>query len=406
MRLGHWPHPKDPKEREKQKNHTENSTPKFSADLHGTQHTRSACTGVLVSTTIQKSRQLPLIDLGTTGLYSAPMRRLPLLLPLFVFLILTGTVFLRSDHAGATAIRWYLKSSSSSSSSSGVTSSSSSSSVATTGSGALTGSGVLAPPEDPVLTEWSRWKKDREKRTADFRTNVLLFKKKERPYWEGTDALYKRRSELRQQCRDDLRKANRDQKFPTILRCYRAELGEYQPFLKRQYAYYSELPGIDVQTRRDLLVQHKRLSDAVDAILYGIDSDVYSSGDELLEAKKNLRELYQTPVWEWLSRARASRDVTWIAEVLQKADTAMAEEKTLLSEVRPGWNAPLRCLMEKEVQLRTITDEPAFSLRKLVYQGSRADVSQCLDTLTQLEAATAATASGAVLPAEGELTAP
>jgi hypothetical protein len=211
-------------------------------------------------------------------------------------------------------------------------------------------------PEDPLITSWKRFAVDRGQRTRDFRAKYLVFRKQEVPFYEAIEKFYTYRNDLREQCREDLRRANRDMMFEVELRCFRAELSEYRDMLRRQQDFYNEMPGISERIRRDAMQKHVQLIDAVHAIIYAIDGDVFMSSEELLEAKKGLREKYQKPGWDALDRLRIHRDITWMGHLLLRFDPAIQEDVIAFGEARPDWTTYQRCLMETEIDLRTLVD--------------------------------------------------
>jgi|GEM_PF-2538627 len=327
------------------------------------------------------------------------MPRLRYIIPFAAASVLVGSM-LRPAYASLDTREWTPRSSSSSSSVAQQwyptvidpnASSSSSVSSQKSGSGS-TGSGVVI---DPLVAVWNKYDRDRAKRITDFRQQFLLFKKKERPYTEGIVAFYLKRTQLRQQCRVDLRKASRDEKTLVEFRCYRAELAFYSDYLRRQYDYYSELPGVTPRIRREILEPQKLLGDAVGAIMYAIDSGVYVSGNELLEAKKNLREKFQIPSWDALARARIDRDITWVGYLLHQVDTAASEELAELGSVRPLWKLARPCFMDVELRLRTLLDGSAQARMEL-FAGLQSEIRICLQGVPPLSLPPAG--SGSLLP--------
>jgi hypothetical protein len=130
---------------------------------------------------------------------------------------------------------------------------------------------------------------------------------------EAQAAFVKKRTAHRVSCRLDLRRANRDKTFPTLLQCFRGELTLERDFRKQERTYVSEAAGVTDQVRTSALTSLDAFLDAVGAIVTGIDSGVYQEKDTLADARLKLQQKYRAQLQTALSKVRADRAVSWIS---------------------------------------------------------------------------------------------
>ena len=169
------------------------------------------------------------------------------------------------------------------------------------------GSGAIRTPEELH----AELMKIRTEKTKGFRDKAVTLQKKEESYRKALATAFQKITELQSNCRTDFRHANRDQKFRVQLRCYRGEIALQKELLRKQHDFIAELPGISDTVRKNALQRIDALSDALAAVITGIDSGVFTSLNDLLEAKKNLFEKYRSPAWAMLTVLRAERLLSW-----------------------------------------------------------------------------------------------
>jgi hypothetical protein len=159
---------------------------------------------------------------------------------------------------------------------------------------------------------------------------------------EAQSAFVKKRTAHRVSCRLDLRRANRDKTFPTLLQCFRGELTLERDFRKQERTYVSEAAGVTDQVRTSALTSLDAFLDAVGAIVTGIDSGVYQEKDTLADARLKLQQKYRAPLQTALSKVRADRAISWIAllssesEGLVAASCLSAPEEALRTFLKSG----------------------------------------------------------------------
>ncbi len=248
---------------------------------------------------------------------------------------------------------------------------------ATAGSGATTGSGT-------VLEETASLKTMRTTRTKDFRSKMLAFLKADSQYRSRENTFRTKRAELWRACREDLRRANRDTKFPTTLRCFRGTITLEKEFLGDQSDWLAAMPGVPNAIRSVAVSRLDLLREAVNTVLLGIDGKVYATNDDVLEARKNLLEKYRLPFAESLSAARAEMLLTWNQEILQSLDAATASDGAPLDDAgKAAWaDARTRLLRSERTLLGFHDADTAPSAAEL--RAAMTDLRACADAVASL----------------------
>ncbi len=252
----------------------------------------------------------------------------------------------------------------------------------------MTGSGSLAPE----LTESNSLKKERQSRADQLKKDLIGWPKLDAQYREKLATFYKKRAAFRKQCREDMRRANRDTLITTLLRCYKSVLTLERDFLKERHLYLEKLPGVTAKVRPTTLSRLDLLSDAMGTIVFAIDNGVYGVQDEVLEAKTSLLQKYRQPFWQGLTFADADRSLSQIATLIIAADAARTEEKTVTGSERPEWLTGRRCLTAEEEKLQDLVASPPADA-KMSLTASLDAVQTCV---MQLKAMENVTGSGAI----------
>ena len=145
-------------------------------------------------------------------------------------------------------------------------------------------------------------------------------------------------------CRDELRRSNKSTLMTVMLRCFSNDLNRTKGFALHQRSYAETISAVKAAVRQEALKKVDAFTDAIDTILFAIQSGVYETHEDLREAKSNLTAKYQQPMWHALLNARVDRSLTWIAHVLSYPD------------------APA-CIKAPEAKLRSSTTVPSGTFR-------------------------------------------
>lgn len=119
--------------------------------------------------------------------------------------------------------------------------------------------------------------------------------------------------EFLQGCHDDLRRANRDQKFPTMLRCFRGRLMLELTALRKERLIWAEMKALTPAVQTAVLDQSDRLADALSTIVTAVDSNVYDTEEDLQEARRLLHSQYRLSHWTAVLHAHGNRLLAWVA---------------------------------------------------------------------------------------------
>lgn len=119
-----------------------------------------------------------------------------------------------------------------------------------------------------------------------------------------------RMAEQRAECRDVIRKSNRDQRMGKMLQCQRALLMLDVNLLRKQSGYITIIPMIDTTLKATATGSIATLESAEMAIVDGIDTGLFTQESQLIAARDNLRSTYREPVWMNLIKIRADQELT------------------------------------------------------------------------------------------------
>lgn len=207
------------------------------------------------------------------------------------------------------------------------------------GSGAVAGSGATV--DSDALRAL------RLQRADDFAKQLAANPKAEALLRERKSTYERKRAEHRADCRDQVRRANKESLIKVLLLCYREELTLEEDFLSKEREYLTAAAGVSEPVRSRMLDRLDVLADAMHTIVYAIDSGVYASQADLLEAKQNLYARYRVPFYDASAALRADRALTWVQTLILGVDAAQSGE----NPPRPEWNGGRACLVTSETAL-------------------------------------------------------
>jgi len=241
---------------------------------------------------------------------------------------------------------------------------------AITGSGANTGSGVDLEALEAARLELERLQRlDRLDRVRNFRTAIFTARSRREEYRQKRTEMRQQRRDNRIRCRFDMRRSNRDTKYDTAERCYRAELTLNLEYLRKQRPYIEGIPNINEQIRADALAEVDRLIEAISSVIDAIDIGLYASVEELQEAKEGIYEQYRKPKWLAVLYLRANRFDLWNQQLIDRIETILEEETGL-----PDLSADF--LEESRICLEGSQTLYQSALNMELYEGAKNTMSQ------------------------------
>ena len=188
-------------------------------------------------------------------------------------------------------------------------------SFAQTPSSSLSSSASSSSPSEPVVVI-----EDRVFRVRSFTGSIAGGMTADAIYFAQRAAYFHTRADNRRTCREDLRRANKTTLMKTLLTCYRNELTSLKDFLGKQKKELQGTAGITPTIRTLAIKKTDLVIDAVGTIIFAIDSGVYGTQEQLLEAKINLYKKYRVPLWDTWMTVRADRTLSWIALLIADID--------------------------------------------------------------------------------------
>ncbi|PJA67247.1 hypothetical protein CO157_05775 [Candidatus Peregrinibacteria bacterium CG_4_9_14_3_um_filter_49_12] len=184
----------------------------------------------------------------------------------------------------------------------------------------------------------------------------------------------------RKKCREDLRKANRDTKFATTVRCFGKELQLGKELAEKKQQFAESISGVDELRRAEVLQVTGELLEAMDAVSTGISRDVFRDEDELLEAKKNLHKTYGIPVLLSFSRLEADRTRTWVAHIMVRL-LITTQNTEMGPEAFEKASEALGCYEEAESYLEAVLASERYENAVFAANQSRSHLADCGDLL-------------------------
>ena len=236
-------------------------------------------------------------------------------------------------------------------------------------------------PQEPPTAEEEVWQR-RFDRAEGFRIIMLQTRR-------GVELFYsfqkKNTEDLlanRERCREDLRRANRDAQFSTLLHCYQRELVLDRGLHEKKRQYMESIPGISSVLRDQALLAEDAFLPALDALLKGVENDVFTDREDLIEAKKNFHSAYRVPALLAELRVEADRSLTWVAHLLHQL-FLMTQNTELGPEAFEKTSEAFTCFEEGETQLMGLNTIEGFKDANAALGESLAHLQTCTDLLRE-----------------------
>lgn len=192
---------------------------------------------------------------------------------------------------------------------------------------------------------------------------------------ERRDAALRLRVHL-QECSEELRRANRDQKFPTTLRCHRGRLMLELTWLRKQRQAIYDDKSVPLGMGTEALEDTDALIDAIAAIVGGIDSGVYKDESGLREGKTLLQNQYRLRQWTAVLRMDAERLKAWLVLL---AKDALEHIPALKPGEASAWDASAGCLEETAGWLTQAKQATTYEDALAAWASARSQAATCMD---------------------------
>lgn len=263
--------------------------------------------------------------------------------------------------------------------------------VSTDGAEPGTGTGAMAVEPDPVMDTGAILRAALDETTLLFadrrvtaRTELLGDADKVERYLAQRDEDRAKRVMSRISCRDDIRRANRDESLRTILRCYRAELLLEIADLRRERAFIAAVSGVRDIVAAETDLKIGSLVDGLMSLVDGIDAGVYQDPSTLVSAKQRLHANFRLPERAAMLRLRADRQLSWIS-LLAGRLVGIAKESPGSLETHPAaWLNAMGALRNQAGLLTRIGAENDYQKMKEIYGQYQSALPKAADSLRTL----------------------
>lgn len=158
------------------------------------------------------------------------------------------------------------------------------------------------------------------------RTLLLVQAQKQAAWDTASQRIKDRQARHRRECRESIRKANRDSLMSTGLQCYRGDLLQEIQWLREWKQYLALVPSIREPIKGEVNAKVDQLIDAQTTIIDGIDAQLFEHMESLEQAKRNLRTQYRSSYWLAVMKLRADRELTNLNFIVKKLDTLYTQK--------------------------------------------------------------------------------
>lgn len=266
-----------------------------------------------------------------------------------------------------------------------------------TSSGSTTGSGSVHHEESHSPGAGERIRAVASMRSTTVTRTLLTnsLEKRDAFQMERRDAGVRMRQHL-QDCHEELRRANRDQKVPVTLRCYRGRLMLELTWLRKQAQWIGEDKSVNVEVKKAAVDTTDALIEGIAAIVTGIDSNVYDDEAGLREAKTLLHSQYRLRQWTAVLHADGDRLLSW---VLLLADDATEHVPANDNGMFAPWNAAAECLENSVGWLMQVKQATTYDDALAAWTSARSEVASCTIAMkTAMKTPRVMSSTGSVLP--------
>lgn len=162
---------------------------------------------------------------------------------------------------------------------------------------------------------------------------------KEKAWVNESASMRKRQAEHRAECREAIRRANRDELMVRARQCYRSDLLLDVTMLRNQLQYITSIPSLATNIKASATGAILNQINAEMAIVDAIDTGIFNQIEQLEETKRNLTANYRQPTWLTLTKIKADQELTWIIFMLKNLETRAdfsrpeSENAVLLKEI-------------------------------------------------------------------------
>lgn len=250
-----------------------------------------------------------------------------------------------------------------------------------TGSGAMTSTGTVI--EQPVLESGALLRRldvlaaDAEARGITTRTDLLALEAKFTQMKDERTRQAQRRLEHRTDCRERLRKANRDQQAETAATCFKEELALETAILRKERTIVASLASLSPEVRVYALTTTDALIDAAQTIMDAVDAGLYTETAEMEDAKARLHARYRVPRMGAMLLAETDMDRAWNALFALRLQQRLAADPRPLEQLA-SMDLTLSCLERQQAFWTPAQPLKTYSEIKDIISQFRSEQPRCI----------------------------
>lgn len=181
----------------------------------------------------------------------------------------------------------------------------------------------------------------------------------------------------RAECRERMRKANRDEKASTAATCFSEALSQELTLLHKERLLITSFRFLSEDLRAPALHHTEELIEAVEAVIGGIDAKIYSEIPDLEDAKSRLHVKYRLPRMATLLPLEADMDRAWNALFAMHLRDRVRDDSTLLEPLQPLADA-VSCLETQQSAWVGLTPSLTYLEIKSKLSQFQSDQAECI----------------------------
>lgn len=238
-------------------------------------------------------------------------------------------------------------------------------------------SGALLEQQEKEVEARMKWE-ERMNTTEGFWANFMNNRKNTSSFVEQHNIRREKRAEKRLACRNDVRRANRDSILSETIHCFRATLTLDLEMLRKEQQYI-EMVSVTSEDHREAATFHiQNLMDAISTIVSAIDAGVYSSKEELEEAKVNLESHYRLSKRVAMLKLRIDHSIMWSKHLMVRLHSVLILGSPE-AEVVPKIEEAIACLEQKETLLFSLFSLEDYSALDSQFRQVQSEMKFCTE---------------------------
>jgi len=228
--------------------------------------------------------------------------------------------------------------------------------------------------EQEIRMTWQ----ERMNATEGFWASYMNNRKNTSAFVEQHQIRREKRAEKRLACRNDVRRANKDNILSETMHCFRATLTLDLEMLRKEQQYIEAIPGVSAEHRAAAAFHIQNLMDATSTIVSAIDVGVYGNKEDLEEAKLNLESHYRLSKRVSMIKLRIDHSIMWSKQLIVRLHSVLMMGNPH-DEVVPKIEESIACLEQKESLLFSLFSLEEYSALDSQFRQVQSEIKFCTE---------------------------